>query len=444
MTFGTTDRVRTFKSAHLVKLMIALGVMLLFSADRNLLVTHFILGGRSNIAYMTVLSILIVVFSLLLLISNQGQLTVQSRYKQLLIGSFILALYFLAHEFGFGDDLVSAKYTVFLLIISFSLMVRYNLFFVFKVLGYLGGIVCIFIIIQQILVLGLTGGDLSQFEVSIRGKSWGRWASCDYVITYGLGMLERCAESPDTIFFGLKLNRALFFSTEPKYLASILLVTLSAQLISRSRSSVRLWSVALHFLALGFVASGSAFLVLMASVLLVTIMYIGARGYTLLVFLLPIFLFPVLIKFALQLAGVDGFLLNRLMSASGSIGSDGLQAISILGESFGACADKMCRDSQGLLGNLLGTYGLLGLGLFWAFLYLAITPMFRLLKHEKADMSLRFGLMVLLNTYVVYNIYFFGDLFNMFGLLIVLTLIFLPGYFNDKWNLESKIQMMSK
>jgi hypothetical protein len=438
LIFENTDRAGSFKSDHLLKLMTALGVMLLFSADRNLLVTHFIWGGRSNIVYMTMLSILIVVFSLLLLLaSNHFQLKIQSRYKQLLIGSSILALYFLAHEFVFGDGLVSAKYTVFLMIISVSLMVRYNFFFVFKVLGYLGGILCIFIIMQQILVLGLTGGDLSQFEVFIRGESWGRWASCDYVITYGLGMFERCAAQPDTIVFGLKLNRSLFFSTEPKYLSSILLVTLSAILISRSRSSVRLWFVVLHFLTLGFVGSVSAFLILIISGLMITMMYIGARGYILLVFLLPIFVFPILIKFTLQLAGVDGFVLNRLMSASGSIGSDGLQAISILGESFGACADKMCRDSQGLLGSLLGIYGLVGLGLFGGFLYLAIIPMFRLLKHKKADLSLRFGLMVLLNTYVIFNIYFFGDLFNMYGLLIVLTLILLPGYLTDKWNLVS-------
>ena len=434
----------TFKSTHFVKLMIAIGVMLLFSSDRNLLVTHFILGGRSNIVYMTVLSILIVISFLLLLTINQGQLTVQSRYKGLLIGSLTLALYFLAHEFAFGDGLVSAKYTVFLLIISFSLMVRDNLFFVFKVLGYLGGIVCIFIIVQQILLLGLTGGDLSQFEVSIRGESWGRWNSCDFVIPYGLGMFERCAATPDVMGFGFKINRALFFSTEPKYVASILLVTLSAQLISRSRSIVRLWSVALHFLALGIVASASAILILLFSVLLVSVRYVGARGYTLLAFLLPIFLFPVLIKFALGLVGVDGFLLTRLMSAGGSLGSDGLQAISIFGESFGACSDKMCRDSRGLLGNLLVTYGLVGLSLFWTFLYLAITPMFRLLRHERADISLRFGLMVLLNTYVVFNIYFFGDIFNMFGLFIILTLIVLPSYFYDKWNFESQADTTSR
>ena len=40
--------------------------------------------------------------------------------------------------------------------------------------------------------------------------------------------------------------------------------------------------------------------------------------------------------------------------------------------------------------------------------------------------------MILLNTYVVFNIYFFSDIFNMFGLFIILTLILLPGYLDSK------------
>ena len=215
--------------------------------------------------------------------------------------------------------------------------------------------------------------------------------------------------------------------TEPKYLSSLLLVTLSSLLISNTNSSIKSLLLVLHLLALSFSASASAILLLLISVILVFIRLVGPMFFTSIVFLFPIFILPTIIYSILLIAGIDGFLLNRLMSASGSIGEGGLQNFTIFGQAFGACDDMLC-EKVGLLDNLTETYGIIGFGIFWIFLYLAIKPMFKLIRYSKIDVSKRLGLMILLNTYVVFNVYFFGDIFNMYGLLILLTIILLPDY----------------
>ncbi len=58
--------------------------------------------------------------------------------------------------------------------------------------------------------------------------------------------------------------------------------------------------------------------------------------------------------------------------------------------------------------------------------------MFERYKIQKINKSQKIGFMILLNTYVVFNIYFFSDIFNMFGVFIILTLILPPGYLDSK------------
>jgi hypothetical protein len=183
------------------------------------------------------------------------------------------------------------------------------------------------------------------------------------------------------------------------------------------------------------VGSASAILILIFSTLIYYTKYIGAGFYTLLVFILPIFLLPILFYFMLLSLNIEGFLLRRIMSASGSIGEGGMNGFSLLGETARACLDQECknlRKLQGLLGSLIGTYGFIGFAIFWAFFYILIKPMFILLRRNKTNFSASLGLIVLLNTYLVFNIYFFGDIFNMFGLFIILTIIFLPSYLYNK------------
>lgn len=417
------------------RLLIAIVVLLLFSSDRNLLITQLLIGGRSNITYLTVISLIAVIFSVIFYTFIQRYLYISKIYIKLFIVGLLLALYFFIHEIIFNDGLISAKYSVFIMIILTSFMVRYDFFFVFKFLGYIGGIICILIISQQILLLGLTGGDLSKFDVFIPGNLWGRWDNCDFVLPYGLGLIEKCTTLQDVTVYGLIINRSLFFSTEPKYIASILLVTFSSLLVSKSASNIKLLFVGFYLLAFVLVGSASAILILIFSTLIYYTKYIGAGFYTLLVFILPIFLLPILFYFMLLSLNIEGFLLRRIMSASGSIGEGGMNGFSLLGETARACLDQECknlRKLQGLLGSLIGTYGFIGFSIFWAFFYILIKPMFILLRRNNINFSASLGLIVLLNTYLVFNIYFFGDIFNMFGLFIILTIIFLPSYLYNK------------
>ena len=117
------------------KLLIAISVLLLFSSDRNLLITQYVIGGRHNIVYLTIISIFLVIYAVTFFTFVQGYLKFLKIYLNLFIIIFLLAAYFLIHELIFNDGLVSAKYAVFLMIIMLSFMVRYDFFFVFKTHG---------------------------------------------------------------------------------------------------------------------------------------------------------------------------------------------------------------------------------------------------------------------------------------------------------------------
>ena len=138
----------------------------------------------------------------------------------------------------------------------------------------------------------------------------------------------------------------------------------------------------------------------------------------------------------LQFAGVDGFVAARISSGASSIGLAGISEMTLLGEGFHECVDITCRHSRGLLGSLYGTYGLVGFFFFWAFILKVTTPMFDYIGCASTSRQghICFGLLIFLNTYIVFNLYFFGDLFNTFGLLILLSLIFLPRYLSKNEN----------
>jgi hypothetical protein len=133
-------------------------------------------------------------------------------------------------------------------------------------------------------------------------------------------------------------------------------------------------------------------------------------------------------SFFLGLAGDDTYLFMRLFSASTDIGSGGIFNYTVFGESFGASCDGQTCEDVGLLGNLISTYGIIGFLLFWLFFYKFIYFMFQVLGDRRVNISTKIGMMILLNTYVIYNIYFFSDILNMFGVFIILIIILLPSY----------------
>ena len=148
---------------HFDKFFIAIVVMMLFSSDRNLLVTHYLLGGPKNSGLMTILFSAVSFIFLFYLFSIKGSLYIRHSQKKLIYFSIILASYFFVHEIVFSDGLTSIKYSVFITLMIFSLLVRHNAYFIFRVLGFLGGLISIIIISQQLLLLILTNGDISNF-----------------------------------------------------------------------------------------------------------------------------------------------------------------------------------------------------------------------------------------------------------------------------------------
>ena len=415
------------KFTYVDKFFVALVVVILFSSDRNLLVTHYILGGSQNAGLITIPFILLALFFLFYILALRGRLIVRHSHRRLIVVSIILAIYFAAHEFIFGDGFTSLKYSIYILLINLALMVRYNSYFILKIIGYAGGLISLIVVLQQFLLLTIDGGDLSKFEVAIQGDEWARWLGCDFVNPYGLGLMERCIWGYDVYIGELKFNRSIFFSTEPKYFSSIILITFASLILSKTNSLAKRFFLLMHALAFLASASASAIIVLIISAGLVITRFIGPKIYTTSIFLLPIFILPIAFYLIISLTGIDGFLLNRVASAFSSMGDGQIQAISIFGQSTQECEKALCRD-MGLVGNVTEVYCLVGFSIYWDFIYFVTKPLFNLLKNNEIEFSNRFGLALLLNTYVVFNIYFFSDIFNMFGVLIILTIILLPDY----------------
>ena len=182
MTF--LDEKRKFDSGSFLA---AILVGIMFSADRNLLLTHYVIG-KQNVSMLTIGTILFIGGFYIFRVIQQSRLNIPTGKKRLVFCSLLLASYFLFHELFFGDLLVSAKYSIFLGIICLYILSNYKFFYVYKVLGYVGGLISGIIIFQQILLLVFAGGDPSQFEISIPGSDYNRWLSCDFVTPFGLGM----------------------------------------------------------------------------------------------------------------------------------------------------------------------------------------------------------------------------------------------------------------
>ena len=112
----------------ILQLFVAIFILFLFSFDRNLLVTQYLFGGRSNIWLITIFATFLVMYFLFLMTLLKGRLVIRKKDRGLMLITFLLALYFLLHELIFSDSLVSIKYSVFLFLISIVLSIRYNFF----------------------------------------------------------------------------------------------------------------------------------------------------------------------------------------------------------------------------------------------------------------------------------------------------------------------------
>ena len=73
------------------KLIIAFAILILFSSDKNLLITHYLIG-KKNISLMTISFIACLSLFLLFLISTRGSLILRRNHINILISSLFLAL----------------------------------------------------------------------------------------------------------------------------------------------------------------------------------------------------------------------------------------------------------------------------------------------------------------------------------------------------------------
>jgi len=344
-----------------------------------------------------------------------------SSHSSLAVVLLTSAVYFFVHELVIGDYLIAVKYSALLLMMFLALGIRQDYYFIFKVMAVVGSVVSLSIVFQQALVLLAYQGDLSSFNIAIPGNEIGRRVNCNFVNPYMLGYFEVCASDQKSMI-DFQFNRSLSFSREPKYISSVLLFTMAFSLISRISKSWKIIVSAIHVFALLFVMSYTAFAVLIASFFLLYFR-ISSFIYTMIAFILPLTLLPLLIELLLQI--FDSGMVNlRLQSASVSIG-EGLSSTSFT--LLGSGVTPYLRHVQdSILYKIYGQYGIIAFFLTIMIFYFTIKPALIFNSSRHKDYLISYGLLILVNSILFYNLYFFADIFNFYFMSAMTALLFVP------------------
>jgi len=276
-----------------------LGMLLFFvvTYDRNLLVTYH-LTGKENAVYLVPIVFLMLGIVLTCVATILGRLSFLKIHRPLVFLLLLASVYFLAHELLIGNQMISAKYSMLLLFLCITLGVRQDFYFIFKVFAIVGVCMSLIILSQQALLSFIENGSLSSFSIAIYGDEIGRWNSCDFVNPYGIGYFERCTAEPRNLF-GIQLNRSLLFSREPKYISSVLLITMASALVSEFSKKWKIRILILHLFSLLFVMSFTAFAAILASIFLLYVR-LNPLFFVFIAFLLPLIIIPLVGQVLLQ------------------------------------------------------------------------------------------------------------------------------------------------
>jgi len=276
-------------------------------------------------------------------------------------------------------------------------------------------------VLQQILLLVNENGSLSSFDIVIHGDEIGRWSACDFVNPYGLGYFERCTIKPINIF-GIEYNRSLLFSREPKYISSVLLVTMASGLVSESSKKWKLNILILHLFALLFVMAFTAFASIITAFFLLYARFY-AYLFALIAFLLPLIITPLISKVFPIGFEPSNMIEFRLKSGLLSLGDGFSTKLSLFGT--GVTQDlRIIEDT--ILYKIYGQYGVIGFILTAMLFYFLLKDAFKYNSLHYRDKFVSFGLFIFLTCILFFNLYFFADIFNFYFIFSAMALLFIP------------------
>ena len=416
-------------SLQVFKFLFAIIVFIVVTSDRNLLIKYYI-DYRANVVIISIF-LLIILFIYLLDSIMKGSIKYKRYTKSLLIILFISSIYFLLHNVLYPTSLIPIKYSMLSIIIIIFITKIIDLNRIIKIFGLIGVLLSLAVILQQFLLLLFHGGSISEFNILMNPTTdylLVRWSD-GYVAPYGLGLIEK-GHWPMNLGY-IEYNRPSLFTHEPKYASSIILLTLSTVLLSNYSLKSKKIMIGIHLIAIIMIAAVTGYVVLIITLViyLTNKKYSMPKYYTSAVLFLP-FIFPWVVEYLLmEFVSSYQFIYLKLMGVA-SISGTGVKSIpSLFGRgAYGGVQD----DSDTVLYYIYGQYGLIALilvALILAILISYIRKQSLLFNYSPFD---RVALILLVNIFVLYNLYVFSDYLNLFSTIIVCFLFHIIEKYRPK------------
>ena len=166
-----------------------------------------------------------------------------------------MILFMLGHEAAFSDGGIALKYAVHLAAIAAILSIGVDVRMLGSVFVGFTSLICVFMVVQMMLLSALYGGSLTPFEpVEAVGDVLGRDDHV-YLNPFGLGFLR-----PEDYgnLGAFEWYRRASYATEPKYIAQVILASLATLFVCGPRGVVRTILILVHAMGLLLVSSFAA------------------------------------------------------------------------------------------------------------------------------------------------------------------------------------------
>ena len=408
--------------SKVISFFLAIIVFIAVTADRNLLISYFI-SYRSNVV-ITLVFVLVIFFRYLSESIIRGSIKYNRYIKNVLVVLVISSIYFLIHSIMYPTSFIPVKYSILSVLIIVFITKKIDITSIINGFAIIGLFLSIAIIFQQFLLMLFHGGSLSGFDILISGKTdfLSARRTSGFVAPYGLGLIEYY-NVPFIYFNGFEYFRPSIFTHEPKHASSILLLTLSTVLLSNFSLTIKKMIIGIHLIAIFLIMAITSYLVL---IITLGMYFIYKKKlfpiyYVPTVIVIP-FILPWILEYTLTLfPSENGLIYFRLLSASAISGTK----IDLVPSLFGIGAHSFNKDSDSLLYYIYGQYGIIALVIVALLLFVLIKQINNRANIAHFSSMNNFGLILLVNIFVFYNLYVFSDFLNLFSAAIILLVLFI-------------------
>lgn len=325
----------------------------------------------------------------------------------------LLSLFFLFKLIYFSIEFITLKcfaisFTIFILSTS-NIKLIFKLTSFFPVIGFT---LSVLLIIQQVLLQVFFSGMIEKFDTVIEASFMDR--ALPVKAPFYLSLIED--DEPKLSLGGFNFYRSSLFSHEPKFGASILLLTMGVTLIIKFNMYTKLLFILVQLLGLFLIFSLAGLICFFLSCFMLLIDFSKIRNCFLYVAIIagfPLFILPKILSLFVP---STGFISHRIESLL-HISRGTLSQYTLFGVNHSDLDYNMINAN--LLSSIILPYGVLGLFLFLILFYVILYEP----NYTSGDNSMRLGKILLFNTFIFFNIYSFYDTLNLYSFTIIIILL---------------------